>query len=96
MTPIKIDVKDKQFLVIEWDDDTVSNIKLANLRKECPCALCKAEKDEQSASYIPIYGDEQLTITNLEIVGQYALKIAWKDGHETGLYEYGFLKKLSD
>jgi len=96
MTPLKIAVKENKYLFVSWDDQSNSNIKLTNLRKNCPCAVCKAEKDELSKSYIPIYGDDQITITNLEVVGQYALKIVWKDGHQTGIYEFDFLKELAD
>ena len=96
MTPLNISVKEKTKLVINWNDDTNTIIKLTNLRKNCPCAVCKAEKDEQSKSYIPIYSDEQITISNLKVIGQYALKVEWKDGHQTGLYEFDFLKELVD
>lgn len=96
MIPTKIEIKEKKYLVIQWNDCSHSNIKLANLRKHCPCAVCKAENEKQSKTYIPIYNGDELTITHLEVVGQYALKVVWKDGHDTGLYEFGLLKELSD
>ena len=96
MAPVKIEIKDKKFLFVKWDDDSVSIVKLSNLRRNCPCALCKSEREEQSKSYIPIYGDIELAIADIQIVGQYAIKIVWKDSHETGLYEFGFIKQLSE
>lgn len=96
MTPTKIEIKDKAYVVIQWNNGLTSKIKLANLRKHCPCAVCQAENEKQSKTYIPIYNGDELTVTHLEVVGQYALKVFWKDGHDTGLYEFGFLKELSE
>jgi DUF971 family protein len=66
------------------------------LRRNCPCAVCQAEKDEQSSTYIPIFTLDQLTVTNMNLVGHYALAIAWKDGHNTGIYEFKQLRNLSE
>lgn len=96
MNPVKLSVTDKKFLDVKWDDDTEDRIKLANLRMKCPCAACSAERETQGKSYIPIYSDEQLTIREIKIVGNYAVAIIWKDGHDTGNYEYNYLKKISN
>jgi len=29
-------------------------------------------------------------------MGRYALRIVWKDGHDTGLYDFGLLLELGD
>ncbi|MGF6148391.1 Uncharacterized protein conserved in bacteria [Kingella potus] len=36
-----------------------------------------------------------ITIANLEPVGNYALKIVFSDGHDSGLYDWGCLYKLA-
>lgn len=95
MSPKKISINKQDCLVVQWDDGTDSIIKLSNLRQNCPCATCKVEKEKQSNSYLPIFTKEQLKITNISIVGNYALGIEWKDGHSTGIYEYQYLKSLS-
>lgn len=96
MFPTQISIKDKSKLHITWNDDSVSLIKLANLRDQCPCAVCSSEKEEFSSSYIPIYTKEQLEVVKIEIVGQYALSINWQDGHNTGIHEFKQLKNLSE
>ncbi|MBL1213647.1 MAG: DUF971 domain-containing protein [Ignavibacteriae bacterium] len=93
MSPQKIQVKDS-LLVIDWSDGKKSEIKLSNLRKNCPCALCAAEEEEQGAKYIPLYSGDQLKITEIKIVGHYAVSINWKDGHNTGIYEFDHLREL--
>jgi len=94
MTPVKIRVENKN-LLIKWDDDSENTIKLANLRMNCPCALCVSEREEQSNSYIPIYSDEQIGIKNINVVGNYALRINWKDEHNAGIYTFEQLKNIA-
>ncbi len=96
MSPKKIQIKEKKFLIVDWDDNSNSAIKLYNLRHYCPCAICNAEKEERSKTYIPIYSNEQLTVSQISMVGQYAVGITWKDGHNTGIYEFKELLKLSE
>ncbi len=96
MLPLKIKIRDNEFLDITWDDGITRSIKLSNLRNSCPCAVCQAEKEEWSSSYIPLYTLEQLKITKINVVGNYALGITWDDGHDTGLYDYNYLLKLFD
>ena len=96
MFPSEIKVKEKTYLHIAWNDGTDTKIKLANLRINCPCAVCTTERESQNSTYIPIYSGEQLIINKIELVGNYAVGIAWKDGHNTGIYDFNFLKKISD
>ena len=95
MSPLKINVCDKS-LTIEWNDDSKSIIKLANLRRYCPCAECDSEKNKQSKSYIPIYTAKELMIKNIQLIGNYAVGIVWADDHSTGIYDYAYLKQLSE
>ena len=40
-------------------------------------------------------GKAGVTIAGLEPVGQYALKITFSDGHDSGLYDWAYLHKLA-
>ncbi len=40
-------------------------------------------------------GKADVTIAGLEPVGQYALKITFSDGHDSGLYDWDYLYKLA-
>ena len=95
MIQVQIKIKEKNFLYIKWNDDTETSIKLANLRKNCPCAVCVSEKDNNS-KYIPIYSIEQLSIKDIQMIGSYAIGIVWADKHNTGIYDFNYLKKISD
>jgi DUF971 family protein len=95
MKPVQIKVVRKEKLFIKWDDRNESEITLDKLRRFCPCATCLAEREKQSKSYIQILNMNQVKILNISQVGNYAIGIAWKDGHNTGIYEFTFLKKLA-
>jgi len=93
---MNVKIKDKENLQIQWDDGNVSIISCIDLRRACPCAVCSTERDNGDGHHFKIYKDNRLTIKSLQIVGNYALGITWKDGHNTGIYEFAYLKKLSE
>ena len=98
MNPKQIKIVDKTKLSIKWDDDSESIISLRYLRDECPCANCKGETI-LFKTYRPEKKSEEspgmYKIKNIETVGGYAIQISWGDGHNTGIYTWDYLKKLS-
>ena len=97
MKPKQIKIIDKTFLNITWDDDSESKIKLEYLRNECPCASCKGEtillktyKPVKTSSTTP----DMYKIKDIQTTGGYAIQITWKDGHDTGIYTWDYLKQL--
>ena len=96
MYPIKIKLIEKNELLIIWDDKNESVLELRELRKRCPCATCLAERDKQSKMYIPLFAENQVTVKSINQVGKYAVQITWNDGHNSGIYEYNFLKNFSE
>ncbi|MFN3694625.1 MAG: DUF971 domain-containing protein [Ignavibacterium sp.] len=96
MNPKKIKLLDGNNLSILWDDGKEHLISLLKLRKLCPCATCLAEREKQSKSYIPVFSENQITIDQIKQVGNYAISIFWKDGHNTGIYEYTFLRLIGE
>jgi DUF971 family protein len=83
-------------LLLKWDDNSEFSIPLNKLRKFCPCATCMTEREKQSKTYIPIFHSGQTKIIKISKVGNYAIGIHWEDGHNTGIYEFPFLKNLSE
>ena len=41
-----------------------------------------------------VRGKERVNITAIEPVGNYAVKLSFDDGHDTGLYSWDFLREL--
>jgi len=95
MLPKKISISDSDDLVIEWSDGEVSKINKYLLRKSCPCALCEVERKEHHHDY-NLYRGDKTEITDISVVGQHAIKITWKDGHDAGMYEFQYLTDLAE
>ena len=93
--PVKVKLSADKFLFIEWKDNSNSTFNLTMLRRICPCAPCLTDREKHGKNYLPIFSRDQITIESLKPVGNYALGIKWKDGHDTGNYEYQYLYKLT-
>lgn len=77
-------------LEIDWSDGHRSRYSHEWLRVQCPCADCRGHTPEQAKV---ITGKENVRITGVEPVGNYALRISFDDGHGTGLYEFSGLRQ---
>lgn len=98
MNPKQIKITEQQRLKISWDNGEESEISLKYLRDECPCANCKGETillKTMRPARIKFDTPGKYEIKNIEIVGGYAAKITWKDGHDTGIYSWEYLKALA-
>lgn len=81
-------------LAIDWSDGTSSAYPFVSLRGECQCARCVDEITGRlllDLSSIP----QDLCVENMELRGNYAVRIEWSDGHDTGLYTWEFLRELA-
>jgi DUF971 family protein len=81
-------------LSIKWSDDTESKYTAASLRRSCPCAGCRDEWTGERTLDGATVPDE-MTFSHISIVGRYALNFHFSDGHETGIYSFDYLRKLS-
>lgn len=96
-TPIDLRVRLKdQRLEIDWRDGRRSAFVLAELRRVCPCATCRTEREEQAANPLRILRSDPsgLRVTSARLVGNYAIQFNWSDGHNTGIYDFRFLRGL--
>ena len=88
-----------QELAIRWDDGRESFIALEKLRRSCPCAGCRGEVDIMGNVYknppVPL-SDEAFRLTRVAVVGGYGIQPFWADGHGTGIFDYEYLKRLSE
>lgn len=98
--PLEIRLDRNRALEIRWDDGLETAIPLAKLRLACPCAICRAERESKAASPLRVIqarasAEQMATAETAELVGNYALKVRWRDGHDTGIYDYRLLRSLS-
>ena len=85
---------DEVTLGITWTDNNESKLNVIELRKKCPCASCV---DEQTGQRIlkPESVSPQTRPLEINSVGRYACVISFDDGHNTGIYSFKYLRKLS-
>ena len=85
-------------LAIQWSDGVESYLPLEQLRRACPCAACGGEPDVLGNLARPnvSYSDKSFMLAGFQIVGGYAVQPRWADGHDTGLYSFTYLRRLSE
>lgn len=86
----------EQRLVIDWGDRLRSDFPMGDLRRQCPCAGCRAERAEQANNPLRIlkYDPQGVRVTDAKLVGNYAIQLTWSDGHDTGIFDFRFLHSL--
>ena len=91
--PRVITRSDPSRVSIEWSDDHTTVYTAAQLRAMCPCARCV---DEMSGirTHDPKSVPDDLTQTDLTMVGNYAIALQFSDGHNTGIFPFVTLRKL--
>ncbi|HXE25158.1 MAG TPA: DUF971 domain-containing protein [Roseiarcus sp.] len=91
--PTDITAMDKgRILEVAFDDGQVIRLTAEKLRVESPSAEVKGHSPGQRRI---VTGKENVAIVGLEPVGNYAVKIVFDDGHDTGLYTWAYLRKLA-
>jgi DUF971 family protein len=88
---IKLHQKSK-LLEIIFDDHTECMLSCEFLRVYSPSAEVQGHHPSQA---ILQTGKENVNITDITPVGNYAIKIHFSDGHDTGLYSWVYLHELA-
>lgn len=86
--------KDQLTLSLTWSDGTQSTVSARRLRQYCPCAGCVEEwsgKRTFEVDTIP----EGMKVLEVQSVGNYALSFTFSDSHNTGIYQWEYLRDLS-
>jgi DUF971 family protein len=98
--PIKLALNNN-VLTIEWSDGRRLDYEVADLRRHCPCATCRTERTRNGGQEEPteddgppLTVDPGVTIRAMAPVGNYAYKILFSDGHDTGIYTLDLLREL--
>jgi DUF971 family protein len=82
-------------LTIEWKDGAVTKFPFFALRDGCPCAACVDELTGRK-TLDPKSIPTNIHILKCEYVGNYAIRIDWSDGHNSGIYSFRFLRDFYD
>jgi DUF971 family protein len=89
-TAIRLKKKDRLLEVdFEGGDQVVLSAEL--LRVESPSAEVKGHGPGQK---VIVTGKENVAITGVQPVGNYAIRLIFDDGHQTGIYTWDYLHQL--
>ncbi len=90
--PVSINLKKKSRLLrIDFDDDSSFELSCELLRVYSPSAEVRGHGPGQEVLQV---GKENVAVEDVEAVGNYAVKLVFSDGHDTGLYTWEFLHDL--
>lgn len=90
--PVLLDLDDTG-LSIQWQDGAESLIAIRDLRLACRCASCR---DEMTGAPLldPASVPLDISATRIWSVGNYAIGVAFSDGHDTGIYTFKALRAM--
>jgi DUF971 family protein len=91
--PVELRWKKKEnHLCITFDDGIIRDLPAKFLREKSPSAEMRGHGGVKPAS--PASIDPNVQITSLDPVGNYAVRITFSDGHDTGLFTWDYLYGL--
>lgn len=98
LRPVSLGKDGEDRLVIVWNDGHRSVHRWQHLRNNCPCAGCQDEREKPPDPLRLLKPSELLPLKPVAIapVGQYAYKITWSDGHDTGIFTLEKLRALCE
>jgi len=80
---------------MKWDDAHETVFSTEYLRRNCPCATCVHEQEENLKTgmfSLPLANQTQ--VRSMEPSGHNAVIIMWGDGHKTGIYTWDYLRQI--
>ena len=101
--PVSLDLDREKALTIVWQDGAVSTLPVPYLRRMSPSADSRVLRDQiarnpltvlPSAAKVSRAKSVPLRAESAELVGHYALKITFSDGHATGLFSWKYLRSI--
>ncbi len=87
---IKLRTRSRQLEVV-FDDGSRFELPFEYLRVHSPSAEVKGHGFGEG---VLVTGKENVGIRAVEPIGQYAVKLVFDDGHDTGLYSWKYLYEL--
>ncbi|MCZ7482046.1 DUF971 domain-containing protein [Rhizobium rhizogenes] len=85
--------KDRRELTVSFDDGSVYRLQAEMLRVLSPSAEVQGHGPGQK---ITVPGKRDVTIRSMVATGNYAVRIVFDDGHDSGIYTWRYLKELGE
>jgi DUF971 family protein len=85
--------RDARVLEVDFDDAKTFALPAELLRVESPSAEVRGHGGSQKAI---VAGKRDVGIDRIEAVGNYAVRLVFDDGHDSGLYTWRYLRELGE
>lgn len=79
-------------LDVSFDDGHAAKLPAEYLRVESPSAEVQGHAPDQK---VLVSGKQDVNIDQVEPIGNYAVRIRFSDGHDTGIFTWAYLHELS-
>ncbi|MDB5550548.1 MAG: hypothetical protein JWL86_532 [Rhizobium sp.] len=91
-TQIKV-AKDRQRLTVAFNDGAAFELSAEMLRVLSPSAEVKGHGPGQE---VTVPGKRNVAILTVQPTGNYAIRIGFDDGHDTGIFTWNYLRELGE
>lgn len=98
--PAHLDLKKDKGLTVQWADGSRSYYSIPYLRRMSPSAEMKELRQQMERNPLTVLPASMvnrsgpLVATDAELVGNYAIRIRFSDGHDTGIYSWTYLRSI--
>ncbi|WP_299469692.1 DUF971 domain-containing protein [uncultured Gimesia sp.] len=97
--PTELKLVDDTAVLIGWNDGQQRRYLFSELRKACPCAACRHKTTGEAADPMKLtvlspIELQPIKVEKMSLAGNYAYRITFSDGHNTGLFTFELLREL--
>ena len=97
--PRHLDLKKDRGLTVQWADGCTSYYSIAHLRRMSPSADARQLREELASNPLAVLpasaaSSGPIAAVDAEVIGNYALRISFSDGHVTGIYTWQYLREI--
>lgn len=85
--------KERRMLIVKFKDGSTVELAWGLLRDACPCAECKEVHGPRDPLKLTVAPNKNLV--EVQYTGNYAVTLAWGDGHRFGIYAWAYLRELA-
>lgn len=80
----------RQEVLLTWGDGRQQRLAHTELRRQCPCAQCRALRLQGLAPQVA----PQVRVLRLDLQG-YGVQLVFSDGHDRGIYPWAYLAQMA-
>ena len=92
MAPLELQLlENRRVLAVVWDNGEMTRLPAELLRRSSRAA--SAVRDAIGNDPPPL--DEQILLTDIQLIGAYAVQLSFSDGHNRGIYPWSYLRELA-